>query len=128
MVMRRLGVFLLSLAGLGCGLLDSTDSFVIRVDSISAPASIALADTLTARFFGSVGSDGCSRLERVEKRRDEGLIELRFHGTRKGGVDCIQMPVSLDHEERIVPPLPDPFTIRVLQPDGAPLERVVGVQ
>jgi len=128
MVMRGLGVLLLSSAGLGCGLLDSTDSFVIRVDSISAPAAITPADTLSARFFGLVGSDGCSRLERVEKRREGGLLELRFHGTRKGGVDCTQMLVSLDHEERLLPPLPDPFTIRVLQPDGPALERVVRVQ
>lgn len=102
--------------------------FVIRVDSISTPASIAPADTLTARFFGPVGSDGCSRLDRVEKRREGGLLELRFHGTRKGGVDCSQMPVSLNHEERLVPALPDPFTIRVLQPDGPALERAVRVQ
>jgi hypothetical protein len=127
---QRWGVFLLSLAGLGCGLLDSgTDSFVIRVDSISAPAAIAPADTLTVRFFGGIGPDLCSRLVRVEKRSEPGVLEVRFHGERdEGGGDCLQMVSLLDHEEKILPPLVDPFIIRVLQPEGAPLERVVGVQ
>lgn len=128
MVMRGLGVLLLSSAGLGCGLLDSTDSFVIRVDSISAPAAIAPADTLTARFFGPIGPDLCSRLVRVEKRSEPGVLELRFHGERDEDGDCPQMPRFLDHEEEILPPLEDPFTIRILQPDGPALERVVRVQ
>ena len=119
-----------SLISSGCGLLDSgTDSFVIRVDSISAPDAVAPADTLTARFFGGIGPDLCSRLVRVEKRSEPGVLEVRFHGERdEDGGDCLQLARFLDHEEEILPPLEDPFTIRVLQPDGAPLERVVRIQ
>jgi hypothetical protein len=44
------------------------------------------------------------------------------------GVDCAQMPVLLEHQEAIAPPVQDPFRITVLQPDGNLLERVVRVE
>ncbi len=101
--------------------------FTIQVDSVSAPASISAGDTLTVRFFGTVGSSGCFRLARVEKEVTASRMELRFVGEKRGG-DCFQMPVHLDREECMPPPLGDPFNIRVIQPSGAPLERIVRVQ
>jgi hypothetical protein len=53
-------------------------------------------------------------------------LEVRFHGVRRGG-DCTQMPVALEHMEIVLPPLDDPFTIRVLQPGVVPLEQAVRV-
>jgi hypothetical protein len=38
------------------------------------------------------------------------------------------MLVPLEHEERVLPPLQDPFTIKVLQPSGPSLERVVRIE
>jgi hypothetical protein len=121
---------LLVLAGnltTGCDILGSGDeSFVVRVDSISAPAAVDAGTVLDVQFHGYVGPNGCSSLSRVEKRAAPQLLEIRFHGVRRSG-NCTQMPVSLEHAERTEPPLSDPFTIRVLQPDGATLERVVRV-
>jgi hypothetical protein len=121
---------LLVLAGTlatGCDILGSGDErFVVRVDSISAPAAVDAGTALEVQFHGWVGPNGCSSLSRVEKRAAPQLLEIRFHGVRRSG-DCTQMPVPLEHTERAAPPLSDPFTIRVLQPDGASLERVVRV-
>jgi len=107
-----------------------TEHFVIRVDSISAPETIAAAETLRVRFRGRIGPDLCSRLERVEKGHGPGILEVRFHGerTRPSGTDCLDMLALLEHEEQVPPPLDDPFTIRVLQPDGSRLEKIVRVQ
>jgi hypothetical protein len=115
----------------GCDLLElDREPFTIRVDSISAPATIAPGDTLTVRFHGWVGLDGCHRLDRVERARSPGRLELRFQGLRRTGSYnvCTSAPVKLDHEERVMPPLEDPFTILVRQPRGRTLERVVRVE
>jgi hypothetical protein len=121
---------LLVLAGMlttGCDILGYGDErFVVRVDSISAPAAVDAGTALAVQFHGWVGPNGCSSLSRVEKRAAPQLLEIRFHGVRRSG-NCTQMPVSLDHAERVEPPLSDPLTIRVLQPGGASLERVVRV-
>lgn len=110
----------------GCDVLGSEHTYVIRVDSITAPTAISAGEALEVQFHGWVGSDGCSRLSEVEKRTTTRLLEVRFHGVRRGG-HCTQMPVPLEHPETISPPLGDPFTIRVLQPSGVPLEQAVRV-
>lgn len=124
-------VFLLLAVSAGCinPFGRGTEHFLITVNSIAAPDTIAPGDTLTARFSGAIGPDGCSGLDRVERSRSAGLIELRFHGVRsEGGGDCLQHPVALDHVEEILPPVEDPFMIRVRQPDGSVLEKVVRVR
>jgi hypothetical protein len=121
---------LLVVAGIlttGCDILGfDDDTFVIRVDSISAPAAVEGSNALEVQFHGWVGSDGCSSLSHVEKRATPQLLEVKFHGVRRGG-DCTQMPVALEHMEIVSPPLNNPFTIRVLQPGGVPLEQAVRV-
>lgn len=103
---------------------------MVRVDSISAPASISRTDTLRARFWGLVGPDTCYRLKRVEKGRGPGILQLRFVGelVRESDTQCIYWGVFLQHEEQVPPPLDDPFKIQVLQPDGSRLEKIVRVQ
>lgn len=115
--------------GAGCSSLFGTDAhhFVIGVDSISVPDTIAPNSTLTARFFGGIGPNGCYQLDRVERVRSAGVLELRFHGTSTDGF-CPQVPSYLDHVEEVLPPVEDPFRIRVLQPDGPALEKVVRVR
>lgn len=112
-----------------CDLVDvafpRTERFVIRVDSIAVQAIAAPTDTLRVRFLGGLGSDSCSRLERVDKRSSAGGVELTFRGERTRGGQCLQMPARLEHEEKFAPPLTDPFTIRVVQPAGRPSEKVV---
>lgn len=109
-----------------CDVLASEHTYVIRVDSITAPTAIGAAEPLEVQLHGWVGSDGCSRLSDVEKRTTTQLLEVRFHGVRRRG-DCTQMPVLLEHTETLSPPFGDLFTIRVLQPSGVPMEHTVRV-
>jgi hypothetical protein len=112
---------------MSCGLFTSPTEFIIRVDSMVAPPETGSTQTMAVRFFGWVGSDGCSRLTRVERQKNAASLTVRFHGERVGG-NCTQMPVPLDHEEQVTPPLQDPFTIIVQQPSGADLTRTVRVR
>lgn len=117
------------LAGLGCDLVGpDTTAFIIRVDSMSALDSIAATDTLTVRFWGKIGGNGCSWLDRVETARSQGLLEITFHGRRRQRGLCTQMPTVLKHDETIRPPMQDPFAIRVMQPDGTTLVKSVRIR
>lgn len=110
-----------ALAGGGCELVTGgATEHVIHVDSISVPDSIAPSESFDIQFYGMIGSDSCSRLERVDRSVDESGIRLKFIAERRRG-DCKQMPVMLDHQEHVSPPLQFPFTITVDQPSGAPL-------
>lgn len=115
------------LATTGCDPFEA-EEFVVQVDSITGPASVSSTETLTVRFWGRLGPDLCSRLDRVDRDRTPDALELRFHGERSMDGGCPQMPAILDHQEEIAPPFGDPFTVRVSQPDGALLEKVVRVR
>lgn len=122
-------VLFLTLAALaGCGILGpDITRYVVEVDSVSAPAAVAPGEGFTARFHGTIGSDLCHSLERVERVREDDALTIRFHGIerRDPGTDCAHAISILDHEERVAPPVDRPFTLEVLQPDGSTLEEVV---
>lgn len=127
---RKTGIFAIATWTLIVGFSACTGGgpavhFIVPVDEITAPDTVAQGDTLTVRFSGTIGPDLCSRLERVERHRAPGLLELTFHGERPDGGNCLQMPAALDYVEKVAPPLEDSLTIRVLQPDGGRLEKVV---
>jgi len=109
---------------------DRSRTFIVRVDGVVAPPAMAGNDTLIVWFYGNVGSDGCSRVEYVQKYLTRAQLEVTFHGKYDGrpGVVCTFQPVALHYPEVVVPPLSSPFTIIVHQPDGALLRRVVVVQ
>lgn len=119
------------LAHVGCGLFGpSAEHFLIRVDSIAVPASVAANDTLRARFFGAIGPDGCWTLESVDRQSTSASLDVTFHGKHyvPSGSVCTAMLVTLAHAELMAPPLDTPFTITVHEPDGSVLSRLVTVQ
>lgn len=125
---RVIGTILLSGTVAACNPISvETERFIIAVDSMSVPESVAAGDTLVARFWGRIGPDLCSRLDRVDLAREPHHLSIRFHGARSEEGDCPHALALLDHMETIRPPLADPFTIRVLQPDGTYFEREVRV-
>ena len=113
----------------GCdALFGHTDHFVIHVDSIAAPATVAAADTLYARFFGTIGPDGCWSLAAADFQVTTSALDVTFRGEHRErpGYDCTQMVVQLDMTMAVPPPVHTPFTITVHQPDGSKLRRLVG--
>jgi hypothetical protein len=127
-VILNLALLLSTGSAVGCDLFgDDTSLYVVRVDSVSAPLTIASDQPLEIVFHGLVGFDGCSRLSEVEKESGPGHLRVRFVAERRSG-ECTQMPVPLNHVETVPPPLQNPFTITVIQPSGPPLDHVVQVQ
>jgi hypothetical protein len=115
----------------GCGAFGTESTrFVIRVDTITAPATIAPSDTLRVRFEGVIGSSGCYRLESIELTQTIKSLDIRFIGENGAGfsVLCTAAISMLDHYEAKVPPIAGPFVITVRQPDGTTLTRTVAVQ
>jgi hypothetical protein len=98
-----------------------TESYVIRVDSIDAPAVVAQGQAFDVVFSGGIGSDGCSTLARVERTMTADTLRVRFHGERRRGGKCTLMPTRLEHTERVTPPVNDPFVVLAIQPTGPPL-------
>jgi len=106
------------------------DRYRVRVDSISAPTSIRPTDTLRVVLYGDVGRDGCYEFDRIEARRFASSVELTVCGAYVGGpeVACVQIVTKLHESYAIPPPLSNPFTVAVRQPDGSRLEREVRVE
>jgi hypothetical protein len=98
-----------------------TESFIIRVDSIDAPATVAQGQAFDVVFSGGIGSDGCSTLARVDRTMTVDTLRVRFHGERRRGGNCPQMPTRLEHTEPVTPPVNDPFVVIAIQPTGPPL-------
>ena len=108
---------------------DRSRKFIVRVDSIVAPATIASNDTLIVWFFGYVGNDGCSYVEHIDRYLTVTELRVTFRGKYDGRPDvaCTMAPVSLQHPEVVLPPRNSPFKIIVLQPDGTLLQRAIAV-
>jgi len=124
-----IGSCLTALAISSCGILaPSTERFLIRVDSITAPRVVAANDTLSAHFYGKIGPDGCWRLAGTDRQANSAMLDVTFHGEHVRSGECTAMLVALNQVEIVSPPLGNPFTIAVHQPDGSVLRRVVTVQ
>ena len=129
----RSSLFVMAAAGLsiimtgGCDIFSPTREFTIRVDSIAAPAVIGATDTLTVRFFGTIGLSYCHQLKGVEMQIGPAGMQIKFRGKYENH-SCAQSARYLDHEETVPPPVQDSFVIEVLQPSGPPLEHVVRVE
>lgn len=106
---------------------DRSRNFIVRVDSIVAPATTAPTDTVIVWFFGYVGNNGCSSVERVDRYQTSTELRVTFRGKYDGrpGIGCTQAPVSLHHPEVVLPPRGAPFSVIVLQPDGSELRRTL---
>ncbi len=46
---------------------DPSPDFLIKIDSIVYPDTIQLTDTLSVKFYGEVGPDGCYEFNRFEQ-------------------------------------------------------------
>ncbi|MEX2639237.1 MAG: hypothetical protein WD266_01030 [Balneolales bacterium] len=116
----------------GCGLISDSDSentFVINVESIAAPESVALGDTVVINFFGIIGNNGCFHFSHFEDFEADDGLEIEAHGGFSGGRSCPEVIVDLDGKAfRYVPDSPGEKIIRVLRPQSDPLERRVTVE
>ena len=121
------GMLIVLFGAISCGILSPEERFIIRVDSIAAPDTIGLGDTLNLEFFGTIGPNGCYKLGSVDRHVTSGTLGITFHGKQVDG-NCTQMFQLLDYPEEIAPPLMDPFVITVEEPNGNPLVKTVRIR
>ena len=105
-------------------------SFPIWVDSLAAPAMIAVNDTLELQFWGYVGPNDCHTFGGFTAEWADHAVELTlwYHYYRRTNVGCQPEPLYLVGEPYRIDPLPaGPFTVAVKQPDGSSFERTIQV-
>jgi hypothetical protein len=115
----------------GCGVLSpDRREFVIRIDSIGGPSAVSRSTSFQQSFYGFVGSDGCYRFKEFRVTRGATGADITVVGEHlTGGGACTQAVVFLRGEPLTIDqPISDPFTLRVHQPDGAVLTRVIRAQ
>ena len=94
--------------------------YVMRVDSITVPEILTVADTLRILVYTSLPS-GCHSYHRTEMTLDRQHIELMLWGRRSSGI-CTQEFRILEREYRVDSFELGYFRIIVKQPDGTSLE------
>lgn len=112
-------------AAAGCDLLAPKPEFTIHIDSVRAPGAVSGGAAFEVLFFGPVGPNGCHRFKSFRTNRSSSDADVTVVGQRVTGT-CTQMPVYLSGEPlTIAPPVADPFTLRVHQPNGTVLTRTI---
>jgi hypothetical protein len=115
-----------SAASAGCDVFapDSSE-FTIQIDSVRAPGAVSGGAPFEVLFFGPVGPDGCHRFKAFRTNRSSTEMDVTVVGERVSG-ECVYAPVYLRGAPlTIAPPVSDPFTLRVHQPNGAVLTRII---
>lgn len=116
-----------------CGIFDrnddDNDTFLIQVDSIHVPESIVLGDTIDISFFGLIGLNGCYYFSHFEEFEADNSIEIEARGGHTPGQFCTDEVIMLDgRTHHYSPETPGTKMIRVLRPEGGPLEQTVEVE
>jgi hypothetical protein len=118
MTRLRLAVALLALGACDRSPVEPAQ-YVIKVDSISAPASVGYAEPFTVTFHGTVGGSSCYSLRRVEREYSAGAVDFVFIGERCTSGNGRLLVVALNQPELVRISRLGPVTIRVRQPDGS---------
>ena len=115
-----------SLAVAGCDMLGpDTREFVIRIDSIKAPGAVSGGAAFDVKFYGFVGPNGCYSFKEFRVEKSSSSADITVLGERTTGL-CAQALVFLTGQPlTIQPPVSDPFTLRVRQPDGTILSSTI---
>ena len=100
---------------------DAPDRILAEVDSINAPATHASGDSLSVRLYGTVGPNGCYRLDEIETVRSGSEVSLRpmvIDGTAPDRA-CTMAVVPLDATHTLAPPF-ETGTLTVTVPQPGP--------
>jgi hypothetical protein len=102
----------------GCDLLGiDRERFVIQVDSIDVQPAAESDAPLELLFYGPVGPDGCYSFKEFKVSRSATGTDVTVIGEHRIG-DCTLLATTLDGELLVLdPPIGNPITIRVHQPD-----------
>ncbi|MCF6170446.1 MAG: hypothetical protein L3J66_05650 [Bacteroidales bacterium] len=113
---------------------NTSNEFLIHIDSIVHPDTIQVTDKLTVKFYGEVGTNGCysfNRFEKVDLSNDDPTIAIKFKvwGKYEDTGNCTQQIVYLDGAEVGINGFTKgAFSILVIQPDGSIMTGLVYVK
>ena len=103
--------------------------FIVQVDSIFHPPSVALNDTIVIRFYGTIGTNGCYSFSYFDDKLQPLQIDLTVVGERNASTVCADVMVYLDGKEyRCVATQKGWFSINIRQPDESRLRDSVLVE
>jgi hypothetical protein len=122
-------IMLLAVIMFSCEGKDDADKFLIKVDSIQAPAEATMNIPFTIAFFGTIGSNGCYSFSNVVMNHSGHNIEIETWGKiDKSKGDCPDVMVYLTGlTVNCTIDYPGIFKIRIRQPDGSFIEKEVTV-
>ncbi len=107
----------------------SSNEYIIKIDSIVHPDTINAGETLTVKFYGVIGNDGCHSFDRMEGNQNGNKIEVTTYGIYKEQDPCPLLVLYLDGAEFTISNLtPGEWIISAIQPSGPPLEGKVFVK
>lgn len=96
-----------------------TEEYLIKVDSIFHPDTVAAGKSFAVKFYGTIGPNGCYRFLRFETERSAGLIKVWTVGERKTGqnVMCPEyLPMLNGTVLNLMAPDSGSFNIAVINP------------
>lgn len=108
---------------------DTSNDFMITVDSIKVPDTISSATPFDIEFFGTIGFDGCFSFKTFNLINKENDIIIETWGTynTKNGI-CPTEMVSLDGQKlRLTIPLPGKYRIVINEPASYSLVKQITV-
>ncbi len=120
-------MLLLALAAATCSSFGPAErEYIIHLDSIAAPRTHPADSAMTVEFYGTVGPNGCHRLDRYELEKTPSRLDVTVWGVETQNAICTQAIVPLNDSLTVPAPFTDPFTIVAHQPSGS--ERTVTVE
>ncbi len=105
--------------------------FIIQVDSVSAADTLYITDTLSIKFWGTVGSNACMHFWDIENYQQNNQLNLTLWGFEEytyRNMNCVSATVKLENVEfRTTALSAGTFTVIVHQKNGSTLIKTVQI-
>lgn len=107
------------------------EEFVIQIDSMVHPDTINFGDTLSIKFYGVVGPDGCYSFDELvaEYFSDVNELAVESWGIHTFLDNCTQAIVYMNGKELLVTDIPaGDLTLVAVQPNGPNINQNVYIK
>jgi len=106
-----------------------TEEFIIQIDSIVHADTITVGETLSIKFYGIVGPNGCYAFDRLMPEYTDGELATTALGIQTFQDLCPDQEVYMNGSELVVSDIPaGTLIVKALQPDGSAITQQVFVQ
>ena len=102
---------------------SDSNTFTIKVDSITGPNAVSGGIAFENTLWGTIGPNGCYHFLTLSTSRSPSQIDVTVIGEKSNGSICTQQLPLLREVLRVEPIVPNAFFIVVHQPDGSTLSR-----